>query len=317
MKNLDFTGRVAVVTGAGRGIGREYALLLASRGASVVVNDIGADVLGGGVDASIAQLVVDEIRDAGGRATSSTSDISTRDGGETLVFQAMEEFGHIDILMHNAGSLRQAPFAELDWDSIQSVVATHLFGAFHVGQASWRAMESRGYGRILLTTSVALFGAPDLSIYASVKAACVSLAKSLALEAERSHLDIKVNAISPTASTRRSSYSHQGNREAARVDAAFGERMDPKNVAAVAIPLVSEECPVTGECIKAGCGAASRIFFGLTNGWSGDNTYLTPEEILVHFPEIMSLDDFEIPTSSANARELTLAGIDQATSESG
>lgn len=306
---FDFTGQVAVVTGAGRGIGREYALMLASRGARVVVNDIGADVQGRGTDPTVARSVAAEIELSGRTAVSDPSDVSTVEGGRSLIDHAVDEFGQLDIVIHNAGSLRRAPFSEIDDESLHSVIGSHLLGAFYVGRPAWREMERRGYGRILLTTSVALFGAPDLSVYASAKAACVSLAKSLALEAERSNLDIRANSISPTASTRRSSFSHRNDSEAAKIDEAFGDRMHPRNVAAAALPLVSRECPFNGECLKVGGGSAARIFFGLTTGWASEETYLTPEAVMDRFREIMSVDGYGIPSSSANARERTLAAL--------
>ncbi len=300
-------GHVGVITGAGRGIGREYALLLASRGASVVVNDIGADVEGDGFDRSVAETVVAEIEAAGGRAAADSNDVSTAAGGATLVAGAIERFGRVDILVHNAGSLHRAPFEDVSIEAAGKLFATHLLGAFHVGQPAWRSMLATGYGRILLTTSAALFGAPDLTAYSAAKAGCVGLARALALEAERSGLDIKVNAISPTAATRRATFSHSNDREAAAIDAAFGGRLDPRNVAATALPLLSTECPVNGACIKAGGGVVASIFSALSRGWATASDRVEPEEVQARLAAALDVNAFHVPVSSADARAVTLA----------
>jgi NAD(P)-dependent dehydrogenase (short-subunit alcohol dehydrogenase family) len=137
----DLAGQVAVITGAGRGIGRADALLLARQGAAIVVNDIGADVTGSGSDGSIAQSVVDEIVTAGGRAVASTGDISTPEGGESVIATALDTFGGVDILVHNAGSLHRGLFGDLDLEPVRMIFATHLLGAFHVGQPAGRIMR--------------------------------------------------------------------------------------------------------------------------------------------------------------------------------
>jgi NAD(P)-dependent dehydrogenase (short-subunit alcohol dehydrogenase family) len=302
---IDLTGQVAAITGAGRGIGREYALLLASRGAAVVVNDIGADVTGEGSDQSVAESVVNEIREASGQAVASTDDIASEAGGQAVVDAALDNFGRIDIMIHNAGSLHRAPFAEFPMDAVHKIIATHLFGAFHVGRPSWRAMAAAGYGRMLLTTSVALFGAPDLSAYSAAKAGCVGLARSLALEAERASVDIKVNVIAPTAATRRAAYSHRNDASAASVDEQFGAEMHPRNIAITALPLLAPTCPVNGACIKAGGGVVSSIFSGLTHGWTPD-AEMSPEEVAEHLAEALDQNRHSVPASSAEAREITL-----------
>jgi NAD(P)-dependent dehydrogenase (short-subunit alcohol dehydrogenase family) len=305
-------GQVAVITGAGRGIGREYALLLAGRGAAVVVNDIGADVQGTGSDSSVARAVVDEIGASGGIAAANHSDISTPEGGEDLVAAALDHFGRVDILIHNAGSLHRAPFEEVSIDAATRVLATHLLGAFHVGQPAWRAMLRQRYGRVLLTTSVALFGAPDLTVYSAAKAGCVALARALSLEADRSGADIKVNAISPTAATRRASFSHRNDPGAASVDAAFGDRLHPRNVAAAALPLVAPSCDLNGVCVKAGGGVVASIFSGMTAGWATPDVDTDPEDVQSHLADAMSLEGFSLPKSSAEARAHTLDAVRRA-----
>jgi NAD(P)-dependent dehydrogenase (short-subunit alcohol dehydrogenase family) len=307
VERIDFGGQVAVVTGAGRGIGREYALLLASRGAAVVVNDLGTDVNGRGEDPLVAESVVNEIRAVGGRAVANADDVSTSEGGSAIVDTALNQFGRIDIMIHNAGALHRGKFAEMDIDDVHHVLTTHLMGAFHVGQPAWKAMARNGYGRILLTSSVALFGAPDLTAYSAAKAGCVSLANAMAREAERDHLDIKTNSICPTASTRRAEFSHRPGSMEAAVDATFSDLLDPRNIAPIAAFLVSRQCPVNGTCIKAGGTALSRIFTGMTQGWASGGEPFRIEDVQEHFDEAVDLDGHFLPTSSAHARQLALS----------
>jgi NAD(P)-dependent dehydrogenase (short-subunit alcohol dehydrogenase family) len=308
-------GQVAVITGAGRGIGRADALLLARLGAAVVVNDIGADVTGDGSDSSVAGAVAGEILIAGGNAVASTGDISTPEGGQSVIDTALSAFGRVDILVHNAGSLHRGLFGDLDLEPVRKVFATHLLGAFHVGQPAWRDMRSRGYGRIVLTTSLAQFGAPELSAYSAAKAGCVSLARTLALEAAAAGLDIKVNAISPSAATRRAAYSHRADSAAAALDQGMGAGGSPDSIAAVTAFLVSPGCPVTATCVRAAGSYVSRVYTGMSPGWSPGDRPLTLDDVAAHFDEAMARPDEEellLPASSADARRFTVARVSAA-----
>jgi NAD(P)-dependent dehydrogenase (short-subunit alcohol dehydrogenase family) len=159
MEELRFDGRVAVVTGAGQGLGRSYARLLARRGAKVVVNDLGCAVSGDGSDATVAQAAVDEIVAAGGEAVASTDTVATPAGGKAIIATALDTWGRIDILVHNAGIVRRAPFREMDAETFDTVLSVHLRGGFHVAQPAFVAMEKAGYGRIVMTSSIAgLYG---------------------------------------------------------------------------------------------------------------------------------------------------------------
>src|SRR5215470_9070750 len=169
MAPMDFSGQVAVVTGGGRGMGRTYSLLLASRGAAVVVNDPGFQPGGGEPDASVAAGAVREIEAAGGRAVPSTDSVATADGGAAVVETALRAFGRVDLLVHNAGVVAASTFADQPIEEVLSVLAVHLHGAWHVGQPAWRDMEKRGYGRIVLTTSMAQFGHYRQPAYAAAK----------------------------------------------------------------------------------------------------------------------------------------------------
>ena len=178
--DLRFDGRVAVVTGAGRGLGRAYAQLLAERGASVVVNDLGGEIDGTGADAGPATTVVAEIEAAGGKATADASDVSTEEGAAALVRRAVEHFGRIDALVANAGIMRWGAFPDIDREDLERHLLVHLGGSFFTARAAWPHLVDQGYGRIVLTTSSGLFGLADNTAYATAKGGVVGLTRSLA-----------------------------------------------------------------------------------------------------------------------------------------
>ncbi|RYD96671.1 MAG: SDR family NAD(P)-dependent oxidoreductase, partial [Sphingomonadales bacterium] len=181
MDELRFDGRVAVVTGAGQGLGRSYARLLAARGAKVVVNDLGCRMDGDGADVSVAQTVVDEIVAAGGEAIASADTVATPEGGAAIVAKAIESWGRIDILIHNAGIIRLMPFREMDADSFDVIHSVHLRGGFNVVQPAFVAMEKAGYGRIVVTSSIAgLYGLAEQVNYSAAKAGLMGLGLAVA-----------------------------------------------------------------------------------------------------------------------------------------
>ncbi len=190
-----FDGRVAVVTGAGRGIGRAYARLLAARGAGVVVNDLGSSMAGDGADEQPAARVVAEIVDAGGEAIADGSDVSTVAGAEALIGAAVERFGRIDVLINNAGIMRWAGMPEVDEDNLARHLAVHVGGSFNTTRAAWPHMVDQGYGRIVMTTSAGLFGLPNNTSYATAKGAVIGLTRSLKIAGAKH--GIKVNLIAP------------------------------------------------------------------------------------------------------------------------
>jgi NAD(P)-dependent dehydrogenase (short-subunit alcohol dehydrogenase family) len=295
MTSIDFGGTVAVVTGGGRGLGRAYSLLLASRGAAVVVNDPGVQPRGEDPDSSVAAEVVKEIEAAGGRAVASLDTVATADGGAAVVETALRRFGQVDLLVHNAGVVTASTFADQPIEDVLRTLAVHLLGAWHVGQPAWRDMEKRGYGRIVLTTSMAQFGHFRQSAYAAAKAGVIGLVKSLAHEARRKGLDIKVNAIAPLAGTR-----------LARPEAKqrWGELISPDNVAAVVAYLLSEECPVSGEVVHAGGTHFARGFLAQTRGWSSGASPLTPEQVRQHFEAAFDREHYEIPADANDQMEI-------------
>ncbi|WP_238015176.1 SDR family NAD(P)-dependent oxidoreductase [Dactylosporangium sp. AC04546] len=295
MANIDFSDKVAIVTGGGRGIGRAYALLLASRGAAVVVNDPGVQPRGEDPDASVAVEVVKEIEAAGGRAVASLDSVATVEGGAAIVETALNAFGRVDLLVHNAGVVAASTFADQPIEEVHTTLAVHLLGAWHVGQPAWRDMEKRGYGRIVLTTSMAQFGHFRQPAYSAAKTGVIGLVKSLAHEARHKDIDIKVNAVAPLAGTR---LARTEDKER------WGELIAPENVAAVAAYLLSSECPVSGEVIHAGGTHFARGFLAQTRGWSSGVSPLTPEQVRRHFDEAFDRDNYEIPADANDQMEI-------------
>ena len=247
MPELRFDDRVAVVTGAGRGLGRSYALLLASRGAKVVVNDPGGSLTGDGVDAGPAEQVVAEITAAGGEAVACTESVATADGGRAIVEAALDHFGRIDILIHNAGNVRRASLKEMSHEDFDAVVDVHLRGAFNVVRPAFPVMCEAGYGRIVLTSSIGgLYGNHDVANYAVAKAGVIGLSNVAALEGAAD--GVKCNVIVPAAVTRM----------AEGLDTSAYPPMGPELVAPVVGWLCHETCSITGEMLVAIAGRVAR-----------------------------------------------------------
>jgi len=300
MTDIRFDGQVAIVTGAGNGLGRAHALLLAARGAEVVVNDLGGSVVGEGSDAGPAEAVAQEIRAAGGEAVPDGHSVATADGGEALVRAALDTYGRLDVVVNNAGIIRDAPFAEQTDDLLDPVLAVHLKGAFHVTRPAWIAMREQGYGRIVLTTSATgLLGTEDKSNYSAAKAGIVGLTRTLALEGA-AH-GIKANAVAPSAATRMLAGSmpdeaatRQMTPDEAAMMAAITERLDPALVSPVVAFLAHESCPVNGEVYTAGAGGVARYFTARTRGWF--HPQLSVEDVRDHLAEIRDETGYTVPT---------------------
>ncbi len=279
-----FAGRVAVVTGAGRGIGRGYALLLADRGAEVVVNDVGSSIEGEGVDAGPASSVAAEIRERGGVAIADTSDVSTAEGGATLIAAATSTFGRIDVLINNAGIVRWAGFPEADAHNLEQHLAVHVGGSFHTTRAAWPHMVEQDYGRIVMTTSAGMFGLPTNLSYATAKAGVIGLTRSLST-AGATH-GIKVNAIAPAAFTRM----------AGRPGDEAPPEMEPELVAPMVAYLAHEQCEVSGEIYAAGAGRFARIFIAQAEGYVHSGSEPTIEDVAEHWAKINDERGSSIPT---------------------
>jgi NAD(P)-dependent dehydrogenase (short-subunit alcohol dehydrogenase family) len=273
LTTLNYDDRVAIVTGAGGGLGRCHALEFARRGARVVVNDLGAAVDGTGQSTSAAQAVVDEITEAGGTAIANTDSVATPDGGRAIVDAATEAFGRVDVLVNNAGILRDAAFKNMTSEQIAAVLQVHLHGSFHVTSAVWPVMREQNYGRIVMTTSGSgLFGQFGQANYGAAKMGLVGLMNVLAIEGQRN--GILVNALSPIALTRMT----EG------VMAETVENLPPEKVTPVVIYLGHEVCDRTAHIYRVGGSKISRVFIAVTEGI--DDPDFTPEAMAAAIDKI-------------------------------
>ena len=255
MADLRFDGRVAVVTGGGRGLGRSYAMLLASQGAKVVVNDPGGGLTDDGTDAGPADDVVREIAAAGGQAVASADSVATSAGGKAIIDAALDMYGRVDILIHNAGNVRPASLKEMSYEDFDAVLDVHLRGAFHVVRPAFPVMCDAGYGRIVLTSSIGgLYGNHNVANYAAAKAGVIGLSNVAALEGAAA--GVKSNVIVPAAVTRM----------AEGIDTSAYPPMGPGLVAPAVGWLAHESCSVTGEVLIALAGRVARAVVTETPG---------------------------------------------------
>ena len=284
MSELHFEERVAIITGAGGGLGRSHALELARRGARVVVNDVGRSVHGDGASTDAAQAVVDEITALGGTAVANHDTVATTEGGHAIVQAALDEFGRVDIVINNAGILRDKAFHKMDSHMIDSVVDIHLKGALFVSQPAFRVMRESGYGRIVNTTSASgLFGNFGQANYGAAKAGLAGLTRVLALEGE-AH-GIKVNAIAPIAATRMT----------AGILGELTSRVGPDSVSPVVAYLAHEECAVNGNVYSVAGGRVALIFIAETTG--AVLAELTPEAVRDQLVNIEDQHGYHQPAS--------------------
>jgi len=283
MSQIDFTGRVAIVTGAGGGLGRKHAIELAKRGAKVVVNDLGGSRDGAGSSTSAADHVVEEIKAVGGEAVSNYDNVATPEGGERIVQTAIDAFGKVDILVNNAGILLDSTFSKMDEKNWDAVVAVHLKGTFCVTKPAFLHMRDRGYGRMVMTTSGAgLFGSFGQSNYASAKMAVVGLANVLKLEGAK--YNIKTNVLSPVAGTRLTEDI---------VPPEIFRKMRVDFVTPAVLYMCSEKCQDSGMIINAGLGYFSRSAMMTGQGvvLSDGDRIPTPEEVMENWGRITSLEN--------------------------
>ena len=296
-EQLRFDGRVALVTGAGGGLGRAHALLLAERGAAVVVNDLVSPTMGGQQhDAGPAERVAAEIRAAGGAALSNSDSVTTREGGTRMVQAAIDEFGQLDILVNNAGIIRNRTFLNIGPDELEPVLDVHLKGAFFVTQPAYEHMKSRKYGRIVNTSSGSgLFGSFGQSAYAAAKMALVGLTKTLALEGGR--YGIATNAVAPGALTRMTGDVLGDDSPAAellgRSGSSLEAMMGPHQVAPVVAYLSHEDCSLNGETLSAAGGRVARLFVAAARGVKHDTLLL--EDVAAEIETIVDETGYIVP----------------------
>lgn len=301
MTELRFDDRVAIVTGAAGGLGREYALLLAARGARVLVNDYGGDTRGRGGSSEPAAEVAREIEATGGIAAANSASVADSAGGASIVEDALERWGRIDIVIHNAGiGGRVGPFEEIRDEQIHAVLGTHLLGAFHVLRPAWAVMKRRGYGRIVNTSSATALGVAGSFDYPAAKAGLIGLSRSLAVEG--APLGIKVNAIMPLAYTRMA---------AGVPNEAIREWMEgtfpPRKVAALVAFLCHEEAPTNGEIFSVGGGRAARVTTCVVPGLKEDEP--TVESVRDGWDTVMNGGDPQIALDGAVDAALMDAGF--------
>lgn len=305
MTTYGFEGRVAVVTGAGRGIGRAYARLLAARGARVVVNDLGGSMEGVGADAGPAAAVAAEIVAAGGAAVADTSDVASAVGAQAIVDAALAAFGRLDVVVNNAGIIRWAGLPKADAENLASHLAVHVAGSFNTARAAWPHLAEQGYGRIVMTTSSGIFGLPNNTSYATAKAGVIGLTRSLALAGARH--GIKVNLIAPAAFTR---MAGPAGDEGEPVEPGSGfAAMSPDLVAPMAAFLAHETCPVSGEIYAAGAGRFARIFLASTPGYVHAGPEPTIEDVVANWATINDESGYYVPTDLMSWSEAFMAHL--------
>jgi NAD(P)-dependent dehydrogenase (short-subunit alcohol dehydrogenase family) len=286
MSELRFDGRVAIITGAGGGLGRSHALQLARRGAQVLVNDLGGAVDGSGSSMTAADRVVEEITAAGGIAIANHDSVATAEGGQAIVQAAIDAFGKVDVLVNNAGILRDKAFHKMDNSMIEAVIDVHLKGALYVSQPAYRLMREQGYGRIVNTSSASgLFGNFGQANYGAAKAGLAGLTRVLALEG--ASRGILVNAIAPIAATRMTK----------DILGPLADKVSPESVSPLVAYLAHEDCAVNGHVYSVAGGRIARIFVAETHGVVLREN--TPEEIQskLSLIDVMDVERYHLPAS--------------------
>lgn len=292
---IDFADQAVIVTGAGRGLGRLYALEIARRGGSVVVNDLGGTMRGEGSDSSVADRVVEEIERAGGVAVASYDSVASPEGGEAIVRAAVDRFGRLDAVVSNAGIFHTVDFDQMaaaDWRRMQNV---HLDGSFHLAQPAYRLMKSQGYGRFVFAASSAgLFGQPQSAHYAAAKAGIVGLSNVIAIEGA-AH-GILSNCVLPFGLSRMVTETLGGAEVAAELP--FLRAIEPELVVPIVVFLASRACELTHHNYSAGAGRYARVFVGLGKGWLAEpGSQPTADDVAAHLAEVSATEPFTVPAS--------------------
>jgi NAD(P)-dependent dehydrogenase (short-subunit alcohol dehydrogenase family) len=290
MDEMSYRDQVVVVTGAGRGLGAEYARAFAARGAAVVVNDLGTSILGDETSAEPAAAVAEEIRGRGGRAVATFGSVATQEGAAETIDAAISEFGRLDTLVNNAGIIRMRPFEEVTIEGIQQHLDVHLLGTVRMTKAAWPHLAERGTGRVVNTISGGIFGLPSLCEYGPAKGAVFALTRSLALEA--SQVGIHVNAVAPQGSTRMLKSAGLAPELRAELD----RLMRPELVVPAVLFLGHKTCELNGETLAASGGTVCRIALTYNDGITDPS--LTPETIRDRIDEVMDTTSTRVWTNA-------------------
>jgi NAD(P)-dependent dehydrogenase (short-subunit alcohol dehydrogenase family) len=291
MSSIRLDGRVAIVTGSGAGLGRAYALDLADHGAAVVVNDVSRDR---------ADEVISDIKERGGRAAAAYDSVADRAGGRAIVQTALDAFGTVDVIVNNAGIMRNGWFEDQTPEELDAVLATHVGGCFHVTQAAWPVMREKGYGRVVMVGSAGgMWAMQAMANYSAAKGGVYGLARALAFEGRRH--GILVNTLLPGAATTIAAGSpipEYADHIDPAVMAQLAPRRTPASVAPMTTYLASEACTSTGETFSAVAGRFARVIVGVTDGWfAEDQDAVTPDDIAEHLDEICETTGFHLPES--------------------
>jgi NAD(P)-dependent dehydrogenase (short-subunit alcohol dehydrogenase family) len=292
---IDFTGQVAIVTGAGRGLGRLYAIELARRGAAVVVNDLGGSMHGDGADTSIADAVVEEIERAGGIAAASHDSVDSPEGGEAIVRTAIDRFGRLDAVVSNAGIFNSVAFEDLSPADWRRMLSVHLDGGFYLSQPAYREMKAAGYGRfVFISSSGGMFGQPMEAHYAAAKAGLVGLANVIAIEGAQH--GILANTVLPFGFSRMVTET-VGDPKALE-ETGFLKIIQPELVVPIVAFLASRACEFTHQNYSACAGRFARVFVGLGEGWLAEaDSNPTADDVAAHLAEVSATEPFTVPGS--------------------
>ena len=293
---IRFDDKVVVVTGAGNGLGRTYALQLAQRGAKVVVNDLGGSTDGRGDDQSAASRVVEEIRAAGGEATANFDSVATQAGGTNIIKTALDAYGRIDAVIANAGILRDRSFSKLSQEELDIILDVHLRGTMFTVQPAFNWMRENGGGNIVMTASPSgLFGAFGQANYCAAKLGIVGMMRVMAIEGAKA--GIKVNALAPTAATRLTATAGMSG-EAAEPKSPEEDPMSTGRVSPLVLALAHESCPASGEIFNAGCGWISRAVVAVNEGVLLDD--FSPEGVAAQWDAIRDASKLTVPLDATD-----------------
>jgi NAD(P)-dependent dehydrogenase (short-subunit alcohol dehydrogenase family) len=305
---MRFDGKVVIVTGAGNGLGRAYALQIAERGGKVVVNDLGGTTDGKGNDQSAAQKVVAEIKAKGGEAVANFDSVATQQGGAGIFTSAIDAFGRVDSLIANAGILRDRSFAKMTIEELDIILDVHLRGTVFTVQPVFNWMRENGGGTIVVTTSPSgLFGSFGQANYCAAKMGIVGLMRTLSIEGAKG--GVKINALAPTAATRLTAAAGVSGEANAESDPAT-DPMSVRRVSPLTLALAHESCPASGEIFNAGCGWVSRSVVALNHGVVLDA--YTPEAVASHWSEIRDTTKLRVPRDGAEYWDMIQKATGQA-----